>query len=248
MSNSLAIATVTETLRNAISKALSGSGVGGAHVTTVRPDASSALPTVGVNIFLYQVTPNLACQNADLPTRRADGSLLRRPQAALDLHYLLTFYGDDATLEQQRLLGATILQLHAAPVLSRDLVSQVQHSIAFLNNSNLADQIDLVRIRPANLSLEEMNKLWMTFPNVDYVLSVVYVAGVVLIETSEEVAGPSAAGLEAKRDGRSLGSRRDRLRPAPARRPVAAVADPDHADRPQPRPLRRGRFHDSRPG
>jgi len=191
MSNTLAIATVTATLQQTITAALPGSGVGGAHVTTLRPDASSGLPTVGVNIFLYQVTPNLACQNSDLPTRRADGSLLRRPQAALDLHYLLTFHGDDATLDQQRLLGAAILQLHAAPVLSRHLVSQVQHSIAFLHNSNLADQIDLVRVRPANLSLEEMNKLWMTFPNVDYVLSVVYVAGVVLIETGDEPPGPA---------------------------------------------------------
>ena len=191
MSNSLAIATVTETLRHAIYKALPGSGVGGAHVTTVRLDNTTGLPAAGVNILLYQVTPNLAFQNTDLPTRRADGSLLRRPQAALDLHYLLTFYGEDATLDQQRLLGATVLELHANPVLSRDIVRQVQNHVTFLNESNLADQIDLVRVRPANLSLEEMNKLWMTFPNVDYILSVAYVAGVVLIETDDEPPGPA---------------------------------------------------------
>jgi hypothetical protein len=191
MSNTLAIATVTATLQQTISGALPGSGVGGAIVTTLRPDAPSGLPTVGVNIFLYQVTPNLAFQNADVPTRRADGSLLRRPQAAIDLHYLLTFYGDDATLDQQRLLGATILELHAAPVLSRDVVRQVQNNVAFLSDSNLADQIDLVRVTPANLSLEDVNKLWMTFPNVDYVLSVAYVAGVVLIETDDEPPGPA---------------------------------------------------------
>ena len=83
MSNALAIATVTETMRYRIHGMLPGSGVGGAHVTTVRPDNTAQLPTAGVNIFLYQVTPNLAFQNADLPTRRADGTLMRRPQAAL---------------------------------------------------------------------------------------------------------------------------------------------------------------------
>jgi len=191
MSNALAIATVTETMRYRIHGMLPGSGVGGAHVTTVRPDCTSGLPAAGVNIFLYQVTPNLAFQNADLPTRRADGTLMRRPQAAIDLHYLLTFYGEDATLDQQRLLGATILELHAAPILSRDVVRQVQNYVPFLNNSTLADQIDVVRIRPANLSLDDMNKLWMTFPNVDYVLSVVYIAGVVLIETDDLTAAPA---------------------------------------------------------
>lgn len=185
MSNALAIATVTETLRSLIDGAVSGSGVVGAHVTTLRPDATAGLPSAGVNVFLYQVTPNNAWQNADLPTRRADNSLVRRPQTALDLHYLITFYGDDTTLDTQRLLGATVLQLHAAPVLSRDLVRQAQNQVSILNNSNLADQVDLVRVRPANLSLDETNKLWMTFPNVDYVLSIAYVAGVVLIESDD---------------------------------------------------------------
>ncbi len=213
-----------------------GSGVGGAHVTTVRPDNTAQLPAAGVNIFLYQVTPNLAFQNADLPTRRADGTLIRRPQAALDLHYLLTFYGDDATLDQQRLLGATVLELHAAPVLSREVVRQVQNYVPFLNGSNLADQIDVVRVRPANLSLEDMNKLWMTFPNVDYVLSVVYIAGVVLIETDDLTAGAGAAGPQVAGDGRAVQPRDDRFGQSRAGRSIVLVADPDHADRQQPRP------------
>jgi hypothetical protein len=190
MSNALAIATVTETLRYKINEMLPGSGIGGAQVTTLRPDAAG-LPNPGVNIFLYQVTPNHAFQNADLPTRRSDGALVRRPQAALDLHYLLTFYGEDATLDQQRLLGATVLELHAEPVLTRDIVRQVQNYVPYLRDSTLADQIDLVRVRPANLSLDDMNKLWMTFPNVDYALSVAYVAGVVLIETDDEAWAPA---------------------------------------------------------
>src|SRR5262249_15649444 len=145
----------------------------------------------GVNIFLYQVTPNAAFRNADLPTRRADGTLVRRPQAALDLHYLLTFYGDDGTLEPQRLLGATILQLHSSPALTRQKIGEIQNraSFPYLKPSNLADQVELVRVMPASLSLEEMNKLWMTFPNVDYVLSIVYVAGVVLIESDDQPPG-----------------------------------------------------------
>jgi Pvc16 N-terminal domain len=75
--------------------------------------------------------------------------------------------------------------------LTRDLVRRVQNHVAILSESNLADQIDLVRVTPANLSLEEMNRLWMTFPKVDYILSVAYVAGVVLIESADQPPGPA---------------------------------------------------------
>lgn len=93
MSNFLAIATVTatlsQTIRAAVLKDLSG-----AEVTTARPDgAGGHTPAIGVNLYLYQVTPNAAWRNADLPTRRPNGQLVQRPQAALDLHYLLNFYG-----------------------------------------------------------------------------------------------------------------------------------------------------------
>jgi hypothetical protein len=191
MSNTLAIATVTATLDQLVSASLAASGVGGeARVTHTRPDDTTNLPTLGVNIFLYQVSHNPAWRNADLPTRRADGSLLRRPQTALDLHYLLTFHGVDNTLDQQRLLGAALIQLHANPVLSRNSVRQaVLNNATILQNSDLADQIDLVRLTPADLSLDDLNKLWMMFPDAPYVLSAVYVAGVVLIETADAPPG-----------------------------------------------------------
>jgi hypothetical protein len=190
MSNPLAIATVTAAVHSVLSQALPASGVAGATVTNLRPDAPH-LPSHGINVFLFQVTTNAALRNADLPTRRADGSLLRRPQAALDLHYLLTFYGDDATFDQQRLLGAAVRQLHAFPVLGPDAIAQALSQFPFLAGSDLTRQIDVVRVTPANLSLEELSKLWMIFPDVDYVLSAVYVASVVLIETDDVPPGPA---------------------------------------------------------
>ena len=108
MSNHLAIATVTASLRRMVQGVVSAD-VSGATVTTVRPTESGAgLPQTGVNIFLYQVVPNPDLRNLDLPTRRADGSVLQRPVAALDLFYLFSFYGDQSTLESQRLLGAVV--------------------------------------------------------------------------------------------------------------------------------------------
>ena len=188
MSNALAIATVTQTIVQILGDALDAAQVPGASVTALPPDSSHGLhglPDTGVNVYLYQVSPNSALLNADLPTRRADGTLLRRPQAALDLYYLITFYGDENRLEQQRLLGAVTQTLHAQPVLPRNTIEFVQTNSSFLSGADLADQSELVRLTPVNFNLEELSKLWSFLLKIDYVLSVAYRASVVLITTDD---------------------------------------------------------------
>jgi Pvc16 N-terminal domain len=185
MSNFRAIATVTATLQRVLQAAVQ-SDVPGAGVSTVRPSegANTHLPTTGINLFLYQVAPNPHRSNLDLPTRRSDGDLVQRPQIALDLHYLLSFYGDDLALEPQRLLGSTVAFLHGQPLITR---AQIEAAIAdnakpFLANSDLADQPELVRFTPLTISLEELSRLWSVMLQVHYVLSVAYKASVVLVE------------------------------------------------------------------
>jgi len=189
MSNFLAIATVTETLRQMLDSAV-GNAIAGATATAVRPAATAAgapagLPDPGVNVFLYQVTPNASWRNMDLPNRRDDGSVSGRPRVALDLHYLLTFYGKDNQLEPQRLLGRAVQILHAKPVLTRQQVRSSVTTVAFLKTSNLADEVELVKFVPLSLSLEELSKLWSVFFQTAYALSVAYQGTVVLIEGDE---------------------------------------------------------------
>lgn len=194
MSNALAIAAVTETLVQVLQGALTGINLGSSpHVTNLRPDQQTALPPVGVNVFLYQIAPNPYLRNADLPTRKTDGTLLQRPQAAVDLYYLLTFYGDDSKLEQQRLLGAVVRELHAHPTLTRSMIASVEQNTAFLSVPDRADldkQPELIRFTPINFSLEELSKLWSFLLKTDYVLSTAYVASVVLIETDDAIPPP----------------------------------------------------------
>lgn len=195
MSNALAVAAVTSTLRYVLDLALQASGpgpVGGATVTTLRPDRLADADTVGeaatgINVFLYQVTANHAWNLTDLPTRRQDGSFVRRPVAALDLHYLITCYGDDASLATHRLLGRAVLALAVTPVLTRDVVRAAMQDLgadtdtAFLTEADLADQVELVKLSPEQLSLEDQSKLWATFQT-PYLLSAAYSATVVLLE------------------------------------------------------------------
>ncbi|HEX6938797.1 MAG TPA: DUF4255 domain-containing protein [Longimicrobiales bacterium] len=191
MSNYLAIATATAALRQIISDAVRDT-VAGAQVSMVTPDNSAPKPPeVGVNVFLYGVSPNPSLRNEDLPTRRPDGAVVRRPQAALNLHYLLTFYGDETKLEPQVLLGRVAAALHARPVLTRAKVQEVVAANAFLAGSDLADAVERVRFAPEPMSLEELSKLWSVLFQTTYALSAAYVASVVLIEADEELPRPA---------------------------------------------------------
>jgi Pvc16 N-terminal domain len=193
MSNSLAIAAVTSTLRFILDRALQATHpgpVGGAGVTTLRPDRltdTTLVTTPGINVYLYDVRPNHAWNPRDLPTRREDGSLMRRPTAALDLHYLLTCYGEDESLDAQRLLGRAVLALAVTPVLTRDVVSAAmttyssETETAFLADADLADQVERVKVAPFTLTVEEMAKLWGLFQT-PHQLSLTYVATAALLE------------------------------------------------------------------
>lgn len=183
MSNYLAIATTTAALQQVLLTPVSNA-VGSAVVGFNRPDAASSTTPL-VNIFLYQITPNAAYRNADLPTRRGDGSLVQRPQAAFDLHYLFTFHGNDAQLEPQRLLGAVATTLHSQPLLSADNINSAVTTFGFLAGSGLDSQIERIRFTPTALSLEEFSKLWSVFFQVEYSLSAAYQASVVLMESSD---------------------------------------------------------------
>ena len=198
MSNFLAIATVTAALSQTLRAAVE-TDVPGASVTTLRPDAAgSGIPATRVNLYLYQVTPNTAWRNADLPTRNSDGQLMQRAQVALDLHYLLNFYGDEGQLEPQRLMGTTVRTLHSLPLLTRQMIRSTVANPAFffLAPSNLADAIELVKFTPLLLSLEELSKLWSVFFQTTYTLSIAYQGTMVLIGSVASLAADRGRGRQ----------------------------------------------------
>jgi hypothetical protein len=191
VSNSLAVAMVTAALRRILAEAVAGVPAGGvlnARVRSVRPDVLTDADGAGVNVFLYQVAVNPYWSGAALPSRREDGSPVARPEQALDLHYLLTFSGDEEVQEPQRLLGAAVTTLVAAPVLSRarlrDVVDKAvaDDPATWVQFSDLADQVDVVRFSPFALSIEDLSRLWTTFVQAPYRLSVTYQASVVLLD------------------------------------------------------------------
>ena len=190
MSKSQAIAAVTSMLAHQVGVST------GADVRIGRPTAPEGndAPPRKVQLFLYQVTPNPALRNMDLPTRDSAGQrVTQRPQMALDLHYLFSFYGDDEKLEPQLLMGEVMRDIHARPMLTRQTIAAIINNIGdadrrqIIQDSEIDSSIELVKLTPSVLSLDDMFKLWSVFSQTPYVLSVAYLATVVLIEAEENM-------------------------------------------------------------
>lgn len=195
MSNHLSIAAVTAVFQHLLQSRI---GMEGLIIKVGTPDApvSDASSPV-VNICLYQVTPNSAYQNYNLPCRDSTGkNIINQPTIALDLYYLLSFYGDSQTLIAERLLGKTLQLMHTYPILSASSIKTVLTTLTrgqsvydFLMESDLADTMpEELRFSLQSTSLEELTKLWSAFfAKIPYTLSIAYRASVVLISADEKI-------------------------------------------------------------
>ncbi|WP_254567832.1 DUF4255 domain-containing protein [Oscillatoria sp. HE19RPO] len=188
MSNYLAIATVTACLQRMLQSSVQ-LDLDGARVTTVRPNnLGSGTPEKGVNLYMYQVSLNPVWQkNAEVRMRSTRDAGAKKSRTALDLHYILSFYGNETELEPQRLLGSVVKILSDRTTLTRETIYQTlgDSSYPYLTDSNLADQTEEICFSPMDLSLEDLSKVWSVFFQTPYSISLVYKATVVMIEGEE---------------------------------------------------------------
>ncbi|WP_262700259.1 MULTISPECIES: DUF4255 domain-containing protein [Streptomyces] len=183
MSNGLAFATVTQALALLIANNLRPEIDIAVTVDTRRPPAEPPTePTI--NVFLYQVTPNASLRATDLPTRASDGTLLKRPAAAMDLHYLISAYGEESELVGQRLIGTVVRILHEIPMLPKDVIEEAVRR-SYLTGSDLVEAVQRMRFTPTQMDVDETSKLWGMLYQTPYVLSVCYQGSLVLIEGRE---------------------------------------------------------------
>ncbi|MDQ1030572.1 hypothetical protein QF035_008154 [Streptomyces umbrinus] len=183
MSNALAIAHVTQALALLIEANLQPEIDMAVKVEPRKPSADPpAEPTI--TVFLYQVTPNTSQRNNDLPTRASDGTLLKRAAAALDLHFLISAYGEESELVGQRLIGSVVRTLHEIPVLPKDII-ELAGEKPYLASSDLAEAAQRVRFSPTVMDIDETSKLWGMLHQTPYTLSVVYQAALVFIDGRE---------------------------------------------------------------
>jgi len=192
MSNSLAIAAVTATLRDILSLVSQrlpfdpnpDPELNDATCTTKPPDkARTAEGANQLNLFLYQTSIHPQLRNADIPGQVRPGETAP-PPLAVKLDYVVTAYGKgfDEVLSH-RLLGRAMSLLHDRAVL---LPADLEKS---LKGNDLHRQIERVRITPHPLTTEELSKLWAVF-QAPYRISATYQASVVLIDSARRTRAP----------------------------------------------------------
>ena len=202
MSGALAVAAVTAALKDLLNDGLLNhdlSMVGTFTVTASPPDRITVGNTEPnqLNLFLYQVTANLGWRNVDLPARDSQGNRLSNPPLALDLHYMLSAYGSQ-DFNAEILLGYAMQLLHENPVLTRDQIrtslgapapvggSILPPAFGTLAATDLADQVELIKISPVFLSTEDLSKMW-TAMQARYRPTMAYLGSVVLIQATDSV-------------------------------------------------------------
>lgn len=179
MSNHLAAAAVTAALKEVLQEA-----VGTPPVKVGRP-AGGTDQEEGVNLFLYQATPNAALRNMHQPSVRATGMRSGPSVVALNLHYLISFVGPSESFAPERLLGLVARALEHPGHIPRAKIQKVIDEQATLNDADLQFAPEAVHINPASLSLDELSKLWSVLFQIPYTLSVAYTCSPVLIESRE---------------------------------------------------------------
>lgn len=184
MSNHLAIATVTATLARIVQTGIQSATGSAPKVTMLQPSAGSAIPETGVNVYLYQVSPNTSYINSDLTHRRPKGDLIRKAQVGVDLSYMLTVYGDEQRMEPQVFMSAILRTLVDYPFLTAPMFQETidDPQYEFLYGSTLPEQAERVRLTPLSLNSSEAFQIWSQLPQAKATLAILYQATVVLIE------------------------------------------------------------------
>src|ERR1044072_3685997 len=222
MSNELAIAAVTKTLRYLLLKEFADLLVD-RHMRAMTPEKidDTVIGDGLVNLFLYHVDYDPALANMAMQGNQLKPAEAGFPPVPLALHYMVTAYGKpkDQFFTSHRLLGKAISTLHDHPVLG---VDEIEGALA---ESELHQQIERVRITRERLSIDEMSKLWTTFQT-NYRISVAYQVSAVLIESARAPRTPLPVLSRGPEDS-GVRSQSDLTPPYPTLTEVAGIKLPE---------------------
>lgn len=181
MSNYLAVAQATQALCDFIQRTVQADvPTFGVKVQPQKPFAEPQTEAI-ITVFMYEVVPNAALRNINEPTRASDGTLVNIPKTAIDLHFLISFYGNEAELQPQIMLGSVVRHLNADPtIMDQDLATAATRT--FLLGSDLGASPQRVRLTPTKLDVDDLYKLWTMLIQTPYALSVMYQATLVLLD------------------------------------------------------------------
>lgn len=176
MSSALTVAAVTAVLKSLLDNRVAQSdvtaAVGDVVVSALAPDR---IPVGSdernqLNLFLYRITPRTSLGPIDVASRDS-ASEGKTNTLSLDLHYILSAYGQD-DFNTDVLLGCGIQVLHGNPILTSELLRSVatsngghgsRSSRSMLTDSGLAERTQNITVVPEFLTTDDTSKLWSAF-------------------------------------------------------------------------------------
>ena len=135
-----------------------------------------------ISLFLYQVQENVYLKNQGM--QQTDSLRLNYPPISLDLFYIVipyvnvkeqNFSDQDREIEHQ-ILGKVIQKFHDHTILSGSVLK-----------GSLEGSTEELRLILHPISLDDLNKLWTSFPEIPYRLSVSYMVTPVDIQSTKGV-------------------------------------------------------------
>jgi Pvc16 N-terminal domain len=183
LGNFLAIASATATISYILEEV--NRDIPGVRISTRPLDAIDVQnPVNGLNIFLYLVSPTTSVDAVDTLVIDKAGRPTNNPSLSLDLHYIITATSsENEDLVAQKILASAMRVLNNHPVLGRDLIRKAVRNKEGLEFSDLADQIDDVRLALNPLSIKDLTEIWSKFPNANFRSSIAYTAQVVILDS-----------------------------------------------------------------
>jgi hypothetical protein len=180
MSDYRAIADVGETLIELLRDNMQDLIPRKQSIVMASPGEIEANDDIRLSIFLYQVIENIHLKNQEMLIK--DPNVLTFPPIALDLYYLLTAYPSgvqditERTREEHSILGKAIQIINDNALLTGSV----------LKGSLTRNDYDL-HITLAPLSLDDMTKLWTTFPGKPFRSSICCLVTPVMIDSSRNL-------------------------------------------------------------
>ncbi|WP_229333374.1 DUF4255 domain-containing protein [Grimontia hollisae] len=202
MSSALAIAGITQLLRDLLNDGLVDNDVASVVNTNVPvhalpPDQMLAQEdenAPALNVFLYHTEVNAAWANQCLPTRDNRGDKINNTPLPLDLFYIISAYGT-ADLHNDVLLGYAMQILHEHPGFTRAeiqtalnpapaIASGLPPLLQALADTGLAGQAEAIRIAHHPMPVSEKSALWSALQS-QYRPSATYRVSTVLMQVED---------------------------------------------------------------
>ena len=172
------IAAVGETLISLLRENMSDL-ISSESITLLSP-ADVQGQNIRLTLFLYNILENPHLKNQGVPD--VDPSKHKYPPLACDLYYLLTTYASsqipdltERSLEEHRILGKAMSILYDNAILSGSIM-----------RGSLSGSEEELRIMLNSLSLDDLNRIWTSFPNCSYRPSVSYLVTPAVIDSKRE--------------------------------------------------------------